>query len=298
MNALINKYIRNQKLIPVIEQLINRNYAEMRRWQLEKEILGCQTMGICSDQLLESGQLIVSLTSYGRRLYDAAYAVESIMQQTIKPNKIILWIDDRDKCNIPQALKQQQVRGLEIKPTAPDYRSYKKLIHTLESYPDDTIITIDDDVMYEFDLIERLLTAHKSYPKDICAARVHRIKRDAANVPIPYNKWDWTITELSAHPDNFLTGVGGVLYPPHSLADETTNGNLFTKLAPTADDVWFFFMARLKGTLVRKIATRNRYGHDYLENIAYNGEGLMQVNTRGECLNDRQIAAVMNHFNI
>lgn len=58
MNALINKYIRNQKLIPVIEQLINRNYAEMRRWQLEKEILGCQAMGICSDQLWNPDSLL------------------------------------------------------------------------------------------------------------------------------------------------------------------------------------------------------------------------------------------------
>ena len=42
---------------------------------------------------------------------------------------------------------------------------------------------------------------------------------------------------------NIQTGVGGVLYPPHSLKAEMLDINLFTKIAPTTDDIWFWAAA-------------------------------------------------------
>ena len=37
---------------------------------------------------------IVSLTTYEPRLYETYLAIESIMQQTVKANRIILWLPD------------------------------------------------------------------------------------------------------------------------------------------------------------------------------------------------------------
>ena len=128
--------------------------------------------------------------------------------------------------------------------------------------------------------------------------RVHRVTRERNGTIRPYNKWQMTIKECGCHDDNFLTGVGGVLYPSHSLAEETTDAELFMKLSPTADDVWFTFMARRKGTKIRKVASRDPQGVDFLENYAYREEGLQQVNTQGKCLNDKSIAAVATHFGI
>lgn len=298
IKELYNKILRNQRLLPAIDFQIQRSLSEQRRLILESEIINETSIGVTDEKLLESGNLIVSLTSYGKRLYDVAYTIQSIIRQTQKPNRIILWIDSKDSNIIPNILKHLQKRGLEIIPTRADIRSYKKLIHSLEQFPEDTIITIDDDVFYEYDLIERLLNAHVEHPTDICSMRVHRITRDREGKIKPYNDWNWTISENGCHPDNFLTGVGGVLYPPHSLAEDVLNMSLFKKIAPTADDVWFFFMARLKGTQIRKVDSRNKFGNDFLENYAFHDEGLLQINTKGECLNDQQISAVASYFDI
>lgn len=298
LKSLLKKLIHTKTLLPVIDSQITRNLAEQRRWLLESEMLTDTRPGVTDEKLLGSGDLIVSLTSYGRRLYDVAYTIQSIMRQTQKPNRIILWIDRQDCDRIPSSLKRLQQRGLEIIPTEANIRSYKKLVHALERFPDDTIITIDDDVFYEYDLIERLLGCHLDHPHDICAMRVHRITRERNGTIRPYNKWQMTIKECGCHDDNFLTGVGGVLYPPHSLAEETTDADLFMKLSHTADDVWFTFMARRKGTKIRKVASRDPQGVDFLENYAYREEGLQKINTQGKCLNDKSIAAVATHFSI
>lgn len=42
----------------------------------------------------------------------------------------------------------------------PDYRSYKKIIPTLRKYPEDVIITIDDDVLYGHETLEYLINAY------------------------------------------------------------------------------------------------------------------------------------------
>ena len=107
---LLQKFIRNQRLIPVIATMQDKMLAEMRRWQLEEAIINCTQPGVAEEAVLDDKRLIVSLTSYGRRLYDVAYTVESIMRQTLKPNKIVLWIDESDKDNIPIALRNQQAR--------------------------------------------------------------------------------------------------------------------------------------------------------------------------------------------
>lgn len=294
---LLQKFRRNQQLIPLIDHNQHRLLAEVRRWMFEEGIINNIGLGIAEECVFSDKRLIVSLTSYGRRLYDVAYTVESIMRQTLKPNRIILWIDEKDAGKIPLALQRQQSRGLEIIVTPENIRSYKKLYHSLVKFPEDIIITVDDDVIYEYDLIERLVNAYKETPDVICAARCHRVKLDEKGL-LPYNQWQWHFREPSVSKLNFLTGVGGVLYPPHSLDPEVTNIEAFTSLAPTADDVWFYCMAIKNGTQIRKIATRDTGGDDYVENYAFHDEGLMQVNTKGECLNDRQLRAVINCYDL
>lgn len=126
LKSLLKKLIYTKTLLPVIDSQITRNLAEQRRWLLESEMLTDTRPGVTDEKLLGSGDLIVSLTSYGRRLYDVAYTIQSIMRQTQKPNRIILWIDRQDCDRIPSSLKRLQQRGLEIIPTEANIRSYKK----------------------------------------------------------------------------------------------------------------------------------------------------------------------------
>ena len=111
-------------------------------------------------------------------------------------------------------------------------------------------------------------------------------------------KWKAHISENGAHRLNFFTGVGGVLYPPGSLDEEVYNETTFVSICEYADDVWFNAMALKKGTLVNKVYTRNSSGDDYLLNVEVQDVGLVNLNTKGEMLNDTQIKAVFSKYDL
>lgn len=267
----------------------------IRRLQLEHEILHSNRKGITSNQYGDS-EIIVSLTTYGRRLRDVCYTIESLMQQTSLANRIVLWLDPVTiSQQLPVALKKQMERGLEIHET-PDIRSYKKLIPALIRYPNAAIITVDDDVIYDFDFIENMISSYKTAPHDIHACRVHSMEFDTKGNLLPYNMWKFCQSIVTNR--NFLTGVGGVLYPPYSLHNEVLNKQAFTTICPTADDVWFTAMAKLNGRQIIKIQTRNSNGQDYLENSSVQDMGLCNINTGKNGKNDEQIKAVFTKYGI
>ena len=263
--------------------------------RMTEHILHDTTLGVSSVSYANR-EVIVSLTSYGKRLGDVAFAIESIMQQTMKPNRIILWLAHQDSNNVPISLKRQQDRGLEIE-YCDDLRSYKKIIPTLRKFPQAVIITIDDDAIYDFDLIERLINAYRSAPECIHCARAHRMKLSNTGKLMPYKDWEWTIKEIGRHPMNFLTGGGGTLFPPDSLDAEVLNETVFMDLCPYADDVWLNAMAIKKGTILSRIQTRNPQGEDYISNMGVQEGALWHVNF-DQGLNDVQIDAVFTKYGL
>lgn len=269
---------------------------EQRRNQLLEHILHDRESGVADEKYFDH-QVIVSLTTYGKRLYDVAFTIESIMQQSMKANKIVLWLEDglKDK-PLPHALINQQKRGLEIE-YCKDIRSYKKLIPSLRKYPNDAIITVDDDLLYEFDMVESLITAYREQPHYIHCCRKHMILiKD--NQLKPYNEWVRADCELGVNRLNFFTGGAGTLYPPHCLDQEVMNEGIFMDICKYADDVWFNAMAIKKGTLINKIYTRNPHGEDYLVNDVLQDTGLKKINLYGDNLNDKQIKAVFTRYNL
>lgn len=270
----------------------------LRAESLHTKMLDCKEMGVSSQKYGES-ELIVSLTTYGKRFYSVATTIESIMQGTIKPNRIVLWLDlSFEKKSIPVALQKQVERGLEIC-FCKDIKSYQKLIPSLKKYPEATIITIDDDAIYDYDLVERLLYFHSIFPNMIIANRVHQIKLDHNKKPVSYNKWRWRKTLDDESPLNFMTGVGGVLYPLHCLDDEVFNESVFFDICQYNDDIWFYAMALKKGTIVKKSISHSQYGEDFVLNedvqdISLNEQNLNKQN----CRNDIQFKAVLDKYNL
>lgn len=293
VRSLINRYFN----VGAISREISKEKFYLRKTQLEDKILNCVNPGVSKRKYCPH-EIIVSLTTYGRRLQDVCYTIESIMQQTMLPNRIVLNLDlPLEGCVIPIALQRQKERGLEIVEVE-DIRSYKKLIPTLRSNPESVIITIDDDAIYEFDLIERLFNSYMSNPDKISALRTHTIIFDDNMMPVSYNAWDMCKDTADKPFRLFATGVGGVLYPPHSLADEVFNQDVFTSICPTADDVWFHAMAVLKGTETVRVPARNPDGCDYILNEEVQDMGLCTINTGEGGLNDPQIKAVYEKYGI
>ena len=267
---------------------------------------------------VNSPRYIVSLTSYGKRLATTApYAAATLLNQSVKPDKVILWAANEDRGNIPRVMGKLTEKGLEIR-FCEDIKSYKKLIPAIENFPEDCIITADDDVFYPQNWLEQLLAEHRKHPKKIICHRAHGMKSDENHDPLPYNSWDESVepdvyfARVSASRKQttpyrlsgvlFPTGVAGALYPPRSLAEDATNKELFMKLAPKADDIWYWAMAVINTKYfgdenpyiaVKNSCTRKLWYVDLLNQL--NGTALWNYN-RLQGGNDIQLKAVMEHY--
>ncbi len=207
----------------------------------------------------KTGRVIVSFTSFPARIHTLWIVVETILRQTMKPDKLMLWLSKKEFPtleSLPKKLLIQQKRGLEIILVDENIRSHKKYYYVMKKYPEDYIITIDDDFIYHSTLIQKLIKAKQKNPGCICSfARELQTYRD--EVLKPNNKWDKTYREYpidgellhdnSGRKYFFLTGIG-TIYPPHSLYEDIFNTELALKLCPLADDIWLNTMTRLKGT--------------------------------------------------
>ena len=154
-----------------MERMIRYN---IRHDLLIHEAITSKEPGITQNKLCNE-EVVVSLTTYGRRLLGVSSTIESIMQGSVKPNRICLWIDESLKnITFPQTLLNQVKRGLEIG-FCKDIGPHTKLVPTLAKYPEASIITIDDDAIYDYDLVETLVSSHIAHPKCIVTKRVGRL---------------------------------------------------------------------------------------------------------------------------
>ena len=185
-------------------------------------------------------ELIVSLTSYPARFETLPITLKTIMYQTMKPNRIVLFLDENvERKNIPDSLLELERYGLEIMNRPYNLRCHKKYLHAISENPEADVITIDDDVMYNKHTIEELYHTHLNNPGVICAKRVHRILLNEKGELLPYEEWDLLCNSVRK-PSNMLllTGVGGVLYPPHCLSKDTLNPEEIYRLCNNQDDIW------------------------------------------------------------
>jgi exopolysaccharide biosynthesis predicted pyruvyltransferase EpsI len=188
-------------------------------------------------------KVIISLTSHPKRIHIVHFAITSIINQTIKPDHIILNLAKDEFPNGHNNCELNHIKSLDIHYTE-NYKVATKLLPTLKRYPNDIIITIDDDRLYSPYLLELLLEENKKHPYSIIC-------------PVA-KKCDWNNTyNIDCYNQNnditSFEGFAGVLYPPNSLADEVFDFDVFKNLCPFADDVWFQVMALKKKTNVRSI---------------------------------------------
>lgn len=246
-------------------------------------------------------KLVVSLTSYGRRVSKTVgFTIISLLRQTYKPDEIILWLDNVNwnENNIPSILKRLTKYGLTIM-FCEDIRSYKKLIPTLKIRSERLIVTTDDDVFYRKDTIERLVKKYKENPIRVYCHYAHGIKLNNDNTIASYTEWEENVNGTTG-PFVFPVGEGCVLYDPDLLYKDITNEGLFTKLAPIADDVWFYFMEVLNHTECYQLKSIYKVPYwplDFFYQHFHQGSSLRDNNV-GENMNDKQIQNVVDYYGV
>lgn len=207
---------------------------------------------------MKDEKIIVSLTSFPAAIMFVEKAVLSILDGSVKPDKVVLYLtfSQFSDTKIPQELFDLAEKNplFEIRNYDEEIRSYRKLIPALKDFPDDVIITIDDDIAYHKNMLRDLLRLHEKYPDVIFAHRAKKLKLNT-----PYKKWKkyrwyrYILKKIYIRFSNIQTGVGGVLYPSHSLKKEMLDSKLFTQIAPTVDDVWFWAAAVANGTKIAPV---------------------------------------------
>lgn len=190
--------------------------------------------------------IIISLTTIPERIKDVDKVIKSLLNQTVSANKIKLYLG-REQITFEDVPKELfGVSKINPKFTinfCEDIKPHKKYYYSFKEHPEDIIITVDDDVIYDKNLIKNLLSSYIQFPDAVSCMRGHFIKIYDEMTLAPYKKWT-TEDKIIQTPSLLLlpTGVGGVLYPPHCFSKMIFNLKRFRKVALFTDDLWLKWM--------------------------------------------------------
>ena len=242
--------------------------------------------------------IVVSLTSFPARFKTLHLAIKSILCQSIKPDIIFLCLTKEEVNNeseLPSNVLELKKYGLEIYFADINLKPHNKYFYAIQQYPASLLITVDDDNIYDKNLISDLYASYLNNPGAISARRVHKILFDKNNNILPYSVWHYEYKKsVSQSYDLLATGVGGVLYPPGILPKETLNADKIKELCLNADDIWLKFM-ELKN-YIPVIWVKGRRIHPY--SIKKAQKITLQKNNYHKNQNDIYISALQKYYNI
>ena len=189
------------------------------------------------------GKVIISLTSYPARIDTVHLTIRSILRQTVQADKILLWLSIEEFPNkyadLPKSLLLiKEEPQFMICWVDENLKSHKKYYYAMKEFPDDIVITVDDDMIYSKNLVKELYRMHLEYPNCVVAGRAHEIIFNNNNFEM-YKKWIFSSSMVGIPSMKLLaTGVGGVLYPPHILNTKLLFDLTSIKKYLTVDDLW------------------------------------------------------------
>ena len=236
---------------------------------------------------------VISLTSYPGRIKTLDGVIDSLKNQNVDFEKVVLWLSKLQFKNLdadlPSSLLRLQDDKFEIRWVEEDIRSYKKLIPALLEYPDKVIITADDDVIYPSDWAERLLRSYAADPTCVHCLRGRQIKASNGKIET-YKSWNLVEQPLFPAYDILPTGVGGCLYKRELLDENIFNAEEFNRIATDCDDLWFWAMALKRGTKI-KIATPTYTKPNIIEGTQDNA-----LWNQNSIKNDHYFSLLINEF--
>ena len=259
-------------------------------------------LGVCKQESkFARPRLVVSLTSYPKRICQIHYTIYSLLSQSYKPDKLVLWLSKEEFPNgldsLPAILLRLQRYGLDIRWCEGNLKSYKKIIPSLEVFKEAVIVIADDDALYAPDWLEKLATAYEKDPTSIHCHWAGLVSLDSNLALRPYSEWgnvsnlgDGRLRPSFLH---MATGIGGVLYPPNSLHEDVLDSKTFMRLCPLGDDLWLWALALLKGTKIN-IVPNNR-DKIVITDWGTQDDALWRINCDGG-YNDSQLQNLLAHY--
>ena len=128
-------------------------------------------MPIAEKAIEKDDKIIVTLTSYKGRINTVKDVITSILKNTLKPDKVVLNLAEDEFHNKEEELPLSLVDMVRSNPICEinwvkeNVRQFKKLIPTLERYPNDVIISVDDDTIYGEKFLQTLYAEYIKWGK-------------------------------------------------------------------------------------------------------------------------------------
>jgi hypothetical protein len=226
--------------------------------------------------------IYISLTSIFSKQSLLVKTLKSIISQTKLPNKIFLHLSENSYL-LDEGFKNRIITCEDLSNLLKIYDhlievlwvdndgSYRKLLPLLKKkwHEDCIIITIDDDAIYDKNLINNMVNDYNQYKCVINYRGFLPLLDNSNNLEsFNYNKQKIIISGIptTGHKDlyNFPTGIAGILYKPsffHKTNDLIFNKNIYMQTCDKCDDVWFYLL-RIKNNVecflrFKKYSTEN-----------------------------------------
>jgi len=267
-------------------------------WQLEEYFYEWKTRYFIKPErvnAVKSGlnsSLVVSLTSYPPRYPKLELTLKCLLSQSIKPDELILWVAKNDYEALPSSVLQLEntFSYFNIR-SCDDLGSYKKIIPTLQLWPDSFIVTADDDVYYPKNWLSGLVEAARLAPDRVSGYRLHEITFNLDGNISPYRLWRHNVAANTQSEHLFATGCGGIIYPPNTLHSDVADIKTILSICQNADDVWLYWMLQRGGASVGSVGKQ-------LNVVSWRGSAQTSL-TQENYLNNRNdiiIKSLVNHF--
>ena len=228
--------------------------------------------------------IIVSFTSYPARIKNVWMTAATLLAQSYQDMYVVLWLS-KDQFpegmrGLPKKLQRLRKKGLDIRFVDDDLRPHKKYFYAMQEFPNNNIVTVDDDILYHPDLVFCLLDCHKKHQNCVVCNRGVVIKHGA------YRTWPLNTFFCDERTDVMPTGIGGVFYPAH-IFDETPifDSETIRRTCLNGDDLWLNLMTRL----AKRKVVQTDFSMGLITILSSQHSALCKENIE-EDRNDRQIA--------
>ncbi|HWQ92136.1 MAG TPA: hypothetical protein VN673_10720 [Clostridia bacterium] len=232
----------------------------------------------------------VSLTSWAPRLPDLPLVLLTLIQQTVRPKEIIVWLTENDKRLLSPEVEQLfSPYGVKFS-ICDDLKSHKKWLPMIEEQSSEPFVICDDDIIYPRRWLANLVGEDRR--DAFVGVRAHQVTFTADDKVESYSKWRKQIGSCKRPSEStFITGGAGAIIHPDRVLKEFCDRTSILRQCPTADDVWINVMHWASGYKCYK----TKYSYPCLTLPSASRSALELHNVDGGA-NDVQISACSTHF--
>lgn len=213
-------------------------------------------------------KIIISITSWPPRYQTAHMVFQNIIRQAkaaklMNRIHIVLVLSEEEACDVRfrqdacDLIRRMEKLNVEVIYDKGNIRSHKKLIPTIEKYPDNPILVVDDDVIQPDGWLQTFVRDHDAHTEDIIYGQSN------GNISVV----DGRIVEQTmrnTHPGEITVnakpanGAAGTLYPAHTFTDPRFfDRDLMMQLSPSSDETWQWAFAKIEGRTYRCLSSHN-----------------------------------------